>query len=337
MNIKLKWVVLAESFIILVLLGVIANHYLNDKVKNPQTSNLKNDTKLLSARVYSGILEPKSLLIVNFDPLRKKLEEYTEKKNGSISIYVVNLRDGASFAINEKRGYMPASLNKVPVAILIMRKIEKGELSFNTMLEIKDSDRTDSFGNLYNSRDKELPLQLVLEKALKESDNTAFNMLLRQIDTKESRFLLEYLDYHSKDISIWHAKNETIVLSNIVTAKSVYNLFSSLYLSTVLEPEHSEYIISLLTDTIFNIKKIADLPDNVTVAQKFAAEYDNARIFHSCGILYIDNSRIFYCVMTEGLEQENAIKTIGYTVNLIYRYIKDIRNELNAYKQINLH
>ena len=337
MQLKFKWLALIELVVILILLAVLIinfNSQKTEKLNNSPEFKKQNYTGLLSTRVYSGILEPKSLLIVNFDPLRRRLIEYIRENNLNISIYIVNLRDGASIGIRERRGFMPVSLNKVPVAILIMKKIERGELSFDTMIEIKDSDRTDTFGSLYKTTEKKLPLRILLEKMVKESDNTAFNALNRHTDEKDLQFLLNYLDYHSKDIILPYPDNETKDKLEYVNTKSIYNLFSSLYLSTLLEPKDSEYILSLLTETVFDIKQIAKLPDNVIVVQKFGAEYaDKRKYFHSCGIMYIDKSRIFYCILTENLEQQDAVKAISYVINLVHKYIIDVRNELDSYRE----
>ena len=339
MILKFKWLAILELLVIIILLAVLIVEYRAsnkpDNAFEKQTTNSENNTiKLLSPRVYAGILEPNNLLIRNFDPLKKKLEEYMSQNNLNASIYVVNMRSGADFGINENDGFLPASLNKVPIAMLILKKVEKGKLSFDTMLPIDDSDRTDSFGDLYKTKEKELPMRVLFEKMLKESDNTAFRVLQRQVDPNEIKFLVKYLDYYSADITSDYPKNLSRETLEIVTPKSMYNLFSSLYLSSVLEPNDSEYILSLLTNTVFDIKKIAGLPDDVTVSQKFGFEdVDGQQYLHSCGIMYTGNARIFYCIMTYGLSQENGIQTIGFVVNLIHRYIADISEELFNYRE----
>ena len=334
MNINSKYLALIEFFVILALLAVVVIGNQNKKaLEVPCYLKEINSTGLLSKRIYSGILEPKSLLILNFDPLRDELEEYINKKNISASVYVENLRDGASFSINENKAFLPASLNKLPVAIIIMKKIERRELSLNTMIEIMDSDRTDTFGQLYKTKEKKLPLHVLLNSMLKESDNTAFRALRRQIKDEDLQFLLGYLDYYINTIdskTVRKGYNE----NDFVSVNSIYNLFSSLYLSTVLNPKDDEYILSLLTDTVFDIKKIAHLPEDVVVAQKFGAEYEeNLSYFHDCGIMYFGESRVFYCIMTENLSQQDAINFIGFTVNLIHKYFLDIRAELDSYKE----
>ena len=63
-------------------------------------------------------------------------------------------------------------------------------------------------------------------------------------------------------------------------------------------------------------------PDSVIVSQKYGEFYINNRnIFHSCGIMYIDDSRIFYCIMTNGLQREEARDSVGILINKIYNYV----------------
>ena len=115
----------------------------------------------------------------------------------------------------------------------------------------------------------------------------------------------------------------------------MYNIFSSLYLSTILQPQHSEFILSTLTDTVFNIEKSAKLPDDVTIAHKFGARYnDDQKIFHDCGIMYIHSKgmKLFYCIMTENLDNNIARKEIGKIVRAVYSYSLDARNNFDYYK-----
>lgn len=319
--------VVCETAIILILLAAFVYYHSNSpKMKNQQITE-----GLLSPRVYSGLLEPKSLLIVNFAPLKEKIEKYITKNNLNVSVYVENFRNGAFMGINEKTGFFPASLNKLPVAILIMKKIEEEDLTLDTKFAIRDSDRTNSSGELYKTKENELPVSVLLEKMLKESDNTALKVLLLHLDPKDLQFIL---DYYGLDINVDYQKQQREKHPDLITPKAISTLFSSLYFSTVLEPQDSEYLLSLMNDTSFPIKKIADIQDDAIVIHKFGENYYGInQFFHECGILYINQSRIFYCIMTKDLSQEQAIETIGVIVNGIYHYVKQTKIKLvSAYK-----
>ena len=196
MKIKLKWMVIFETILITVLLALLINSYSNSSKAKIEKQQVREG--LLSPRIYSGLLEPKSFLIVNFAPLKEKINNYIIKNNLNASVYVENFRNGAFTGINEKTGFFPTSLIKLPVAILITKKIENGELRFDTMLEIKESDRTSSFGELYKTEEKQLAVGVLLEKMLRESDNTAFRVLVRSLDVEDFQLVL---DYYNLDVN----------------------------------------------------------------------------------------------------------------------------------------
>ena len=322
MIIKFKWVVISETMILLILLGLIVNNYLADK-KIEQ----KIQEGFLSPRIYAGILEPKSHLIVNFKPLKQEITEYIAKNNINASVYVENFRNGAFMGINEKAEFFPASLNKLPVAILIMRDVESGNLSLDQKVQIMDADRTNTSGNLYATKEKELPLRLVLEKLLKNSDNTALRVLLHYVDLEDLQFVL---DYYGLDINIEQKKNKQ---PDLISPKAMSTLFSSLYFSTVLEPKNSEYLLSLLAESEFDMNKIANIPPDLRISHKFGVIYfKNNKFFHDCGILYIEDSRIFYCIMTKNLNEEEALAAISTVVHETFIYVNKTRVKLNKYK-----
>ena len=327
MKLKLKYVAIAELVIIVLLVWMLTPKYSSLPTVKDYSQGL------LSPRVYAGIIEPKSLLVLNYAPLRRSLDEYIKKNNLSISLYLENLRSGASMGIKERKGYPPASLNKVAVAILVMKKIERKELKLDSLLDILDSQRDESFGDLYNTADKKLSVDVLMVQMLEKSDNTAFNVLNAQVDPKDLGLLQDYNDYYSEE-SVNKTKPNEDYSTGLVTPKSMYNVFASLYLSTMLEPNDSEYILQHLTHTVFDVNRIAQLPPTVKVAQKFGDVYHGQeKYLHSCGILYDGDRRFFYCVMTEGLAKEEAQKQIGFIVHEMYNYSLQTRKYLDESKE----
>lgn len=233
-------------------------------------------------------------------------------------MYVENLRSGAHMSINENKTYNSASLSKVPLAILVMKKIEAKELTLDTELTLLESDKTNSWGNLYNASTQSLSVRVLLEQMLEESDNTAFNVLYRTVDPNNFEALL--LNYYG------------LKSTSSVNTRSYYNIFSSLYLSTVLTPQDSEYILTLLTNTTFDIGRIAEIPEDTIISHKFGSRYkENEEYFHDCGIIYKEELRIFYCIMTKDMEQDTAVEATAYILNKIYYYSLNTREEFDRY------
>ena len=323
MSNKLKTLILVESIIIVILAYLlIFNNY-----NPPSDLSIDEQKGLLSSRVYAGLLQPGNLLIFNLKPLQKDLEQYIKDRNINLSLYIVNLRDGVSMGISANKEFDPASLNKLPIAIIIMRKVELGQLTLNTKILIKAEYLDEDSGTLYRQGANELTVGELLHYMLAESDNTAFKTLISKVSFEEMTNLSDYLNYYNPSLESAPPSPDNNLF--IVTPKSTYNLFMSLYLSTILKPQSSEYILSALTNTSFDIKKFANLPEEVVVAQKYGRHYiGNLKLFHSCGIIYLKDSRFFYCVMTRDMDADKAQEATGEIVNKLYNYIIDLKMNL---------
>jgi beta-lactamase class A len=323
---KLKMVVIVEAVIILILttflilvISAPRNITATQQVAYCDKHFYDNQVCLLSPRVYTGILKPENYLLTDFKPLQENIQDYISINNLNVSVYVLNMRNSASFGINSTKGYEPASLNKLPVAILILKKVEDGQLKLDGYLPITDEDRDDKSGTLYNTSAVQMTVKDLLQHMLSESDNTAFRVLEQQITLEDLQKLSVYLNYYTKDISY----TPPIVNNTYqITPKSTSNLFMSLYLSSILTPEDSEMILKFLTDSTFDISRYSNLPDDILIAQKYGTYYtENQSDFHDCGVMYIGADRIYYGIMTQGMDEEKAPVVIGDIVNKIYNYV----------------
>ncbi len=311
------------AIIIIGILFVVSTKILegSNNVKYCETYYSVNNKCLLSPRVYTEILPPKSFLILNLEPLKRDIQTYIQSNDLNISVYVLNLKDGASFEINANKSFSAASLNKLPVAIIIMKKVENGELSLDTSLQILPQDRSEGSGNLYNTQKNELSVKELLRYMLQDSDNTAFWVLARQVSLEDGNQLTDYLGYYTNSLNFSEPAE-----SLYVSPKTIGNLFISLYLSTMLNPSDSEMILSFLTNTSFDVKEYAKIPEDVVIAQKYGSfYYKTTSLFHDCGIIYIEETRFFYCIMTEGIERNKAQESVGAILNKLYNYILEKR------------
>lgn len=334
MVVKLKNLIIVETILILILIITIINIY-EEKIELEKKVTQIPSEGLLSPRVYSGLIEPRSFLIENLDPLKGDINRLIKEKNLNVSVYIENLRTGTNIGIDENERFFPFSLTKIPIAILLMQDVEAGKISLDTVIPIRDEDRSPTYGELYKNNVSALPLRALLEKMLIESDNTAARTLTRFINKKDLKLLS---DYYNINLNFYYNSTEKDENdTNLVTAKTMSNIFTSLYLSTVLKAEDSEYLLSLLKNSTYDIKKSANLPDNITIVHKFGEYYNNdIEYFHDCGIIYIDKSRVLYCIMTKDMDEKQAKNTTELIINRTYNYILITRNNLKTYKDEDL-
>lgn len=304
--------------ILLITIVVLSVFYMRELKKNSSEYPIATrNSNLLSPRVYSGILEPGSLLVFNFKPFEEGLIKYVRDNNLNASIFVENLRDGSSLNINEDKYFEPASLNKVPLAMIIMKKVDEGKLGLDNYLIIKDEDKDYSSGNVFPYSGNTITIRELLTHMLEESDNTAANVLLKQISQSDLDKFSYYTSFYDTGFF------------DKVNTQSMFNVFQSLYLSTFLSKDSSEFLLSLMAKSNFDINKYSNISNDIIISQKYAEYYkNNSKEYHDCGIIYDREKRLFYCVMTSGLSEEKGKKVIGEVVQGIVNYIDGVDSEL---------
>lgn len=322
--------VIIDSIIIIILVLIIAVPIIRENFigldKNAYCSKHYDDNKcLLSARVYANILSSNNNLILNLKPLQNDIRNYISENKIKASVYIQNLRDGASFGINSNLSYPAASLNKLPVAILIMKKIEARQLSLDTQLSITNDKRDSQSGTLYLRNISELSVKELLRYMLSESDNTALFVLQNQLTMGDLDKLSDYVDFYSNEIM----SDSGQINSTQTNPKAVSNIFTSLYLSTYLEAKDAELVLTYLSNSTFEIKKYANIPEDIIISQKDGFRFSPSENYlHDCGIIYIDKSRFSYCIMTKNMDEKKAQEAIGMIVNKLYNFVVE-QNQLN--------
>jgi beta-lactamase class A len=141
-------ILILESFFVSLLLNE------NNKLKRDLKEHSYNFS-LLSPNI--AFMETEEFLnlqkqsFINYWGLKSKIlseiKKYTSEEN--VGIYFEDLFTGSWIGINEKEGFYPKSLFKVPVMVTILKKIEEGELSFDQNITLTERDIDNNSGNLW--------------------------------------------------------------------------------------------------------------------------------------------------------------------------------------------
>nr|WP_181919678.1 serine hydrolase [Alkalilimnicola ehrlichii] len=114
--------------------------------------------------------------------LEQRLIEIDTDYPGELGVYVQDLTTGDAVSFRGEQSWYLASGIKVPVAIEVMRRIEQGEFSLDTTLRLLSSDYVDGAGETnWHPPGTELSVRFLLEQMLVRSDNTATDVLIRQV------------------------------------------------------------------------------------------------------------------------------------------------------------
>lgn len=118
--------------------------------------------------------------------LKKEIQKIDQRFNGEIGIVVKNLKDGSRLEYNaDKRWYLSSTI-KVLVAISLMEEIEAEKIRLNQKITLEERHFVDGAGPLlWSEPGAKFSVEYLLEAMLRESDNTATDILIGLIGIDE--------------------------------------------------------------------------------------------------------------------------------------------------------
>ncbi len=286
--------------------------------KDLEYKNLFNGYNLLSDDIkvlpIDSNQDPDRILL-HFVPLKEKIvnkiKKYGDSKN--VGIYIQDSTSGSWLGINEDNTFVPASLLKVPIAMATYKRFEAVEINLDDQLIVREEDIDKQagvpdryiIGNSYKVRE-------LLEWMLKISDNTAKNILKRNLSPEELNSVFTHVGIPNPYTEISDNQN--------VTPRQYERIFKSLYFSTYLKPENSQVLLNMMTDTRVEGLLSAKLPWEIQVSHKYGERPD---ALHDCGIIYNKDKPYFICAMTANIEMEKARDLISDISLDVYNYFNN--------------
>ncbi len=266
---------------------------------------------LVSKRVF---LEDPNDVIINFVPLRKALRTYVEPLGGKVGVYFEYLPSGVSIGVNATEEIKLASLSKVPLAMSILKKVEKKEINLTDKVFLKEEHLDQKFGDLWKrGAGAALTIEELIKLSLQQSDNTAYQTLFAMLSDKEVEEVYENLEIEINTASS----------SPLVSPKSYSSIFRSLYLASFLLEGESNYLLDILTRTIFHDKIPAGVPKDVLIAHKIGV-FDRAdtaeKVYTDCGIVYVPLRPYILCIFVQDTESV-AVKHMSLISKMVYGYV----------------
>lgn len=264
--------------------------------------------------------EPRDLL-TTVQPIRTELRKLFEKEwLDSTSLYFEYINTGANISINPDVRILPASLIKVPLAMAVMKKIERWDWKLYNELVMMKEDRDSEWGDVYKHPiGTPITIQNLIEEMLLHSDNTAYRILYRNLSLDEVKDVFSALGLDDFFDQEWK-----------VTAKEYTRLIRSLYTANYLTPEHSQFLLNVLSDTDYDDYLGQSIPKDAVFAHKIW-ENESKTVILDAGLVYLW-SRVYLISMAmdyqkEWLTREQALVIFGRVSELIYNYISSTNNE----------
>jgi len=114
--------------------------------------------------------------------LEREIERVSQIAGGGVGASAVHLESGRRVSFHGDERFPMASTFKIPIAVQVLRRVERGELTLDKMIEIHPADLHPGSGTLsglFNKPGVALSVRNLMELMLLISDNSATDILLR--------------------------------------------------------------------------------------------------------------------------------------------------------------
>ncbi len=246
--------------------------------------------------------------------LLPKLEQLIATKKADVGVALLNLENGDAVSINGNKQYPMLSVFKFHIALTVLNKVDKGELSLQQKLLIKKSELLENtwspFREKYPNGAIEITLQEALEWTIKWSDNNLCDILIRLVGGVEAidAFINNPAFVIKNDEEGMHQNWEAQFL-NTTSPNFSNQLLKDFFEKEILSEKSTLFLYETMVATSVGKDRIkGKLPPNTEVAHRTGSSFTNKEgltgAINNIGIVKLPNGNpliisVFVCNTTE--------------------------------------
>jgi beta-lactamase class A len=287
--------------------------------KNDLTSSEKEKSIAIESVKQEQKKSSVSASVINYLQMKSEVSEILGDEIDKFGIVIKNLKSGDFFDINGDLEFPPASVSKIPIAMILLKDIDNGVFSLDQKFVLKREYKMYSTDSMYYlANNSKHTLRTYLDYLIRYSDNTAMTAIedfLGGTTKINQRF-----------------KNELGIKTffrepHVCTAVEIANVFQQIYDQSFLSKESNDLLIELLSSVgewmQNRIPKGIPEGANVKVAHKIGdlnTEFGAA--VADAGIVFGQKTDYMIIIVNNDVLIEPTIEKIVKISSLVYDYLE---------------
>ncbi len=270
----------------------------------------------------------------SIDQLKENIALNLSKQHGEFAVAYKNLATGEELLINEREVFHAASTMKTPVMIQIFKLVERGNLSLEDSIVIKNEFKSIVDSTIYqlnpeDDSERVLYTRIGSKRTLGElvydmiivSSNLATNILVELADAKKTTMTMRAMG--AKDIQVLRGVEDQKAyeagLSNTTTALDLMLIYEKIAMGKAVSQDADAQMIDILLDQELHKIIARDLPEDVKVAHKSGWITGSE---HDAGIVVLPNGKRYILVLLSKnmKDTEAGVSMLAHVSKLIYQY-----------------
>lgn len=238
--------------------------------------------------------------------LQKQIEQILLNKKADVGVSILGIRKKEMIQINGEKFYPMLSTVKFPIALAILHKVQKGELTMNQKIFIKKEELLENPDNWSPFKEKfpDGNVSITLEEAIiwmvSYSDNNLTDILLRLIGgPKTVEGFINSKKFIIKNNEEDMHKDWPSQFINQTTPNEAISLLKNFNSGKLLNKEYTEWLYKAMVNNKSGDNRIkGKLPKYVRIAHRTGTSFINDQgmtgAINDIGIIELPNNGIIY-------------------------------------------
>jgi beta-lactamase class A len=248
--------------------------------------------------------------------LREKIEQIISTKKANVGISILHLENGDTLSFKGNKHYPMISVFKFHIALTVLNKVDKGELSLKQNLFIKKNELQENTWSPFQKKYPEGNLSITIKEALEwmiiYSDNNLCDILIRLVGgVKAIENFIGNSDFIIKNDEEGMHQNWDAQFLNTTTPNFSNQLLNDLLTNKLLTNKSSKFLYETMVSTSVGQNRIkGKLPSKTEVAHRTGSSFTNdagmTGAINDIGIVKLPNGlfRFLYIIQPKNLKTE---------------------------------
>lgn len=269
-----------------------------------------------------------------YQQLRKTLLDSLSEFKATVGISVLEIETGDTLSINGSGAFATQSVYKFPLAIVVLNKVEKGELSLKQNVSLNKSLLKQYAWSPLKKQNPKSEFQITIDSLvmymIAYSDNISCDRLFELIGgTKVADNFVHQRGLNDMHITYTEAemgREVNRMYKNSSTPTAMTALLRDFFQGKILNNNNTQYLLNyMINDSTSHKRLLGKLPAGIRVAHKTGTGPANDSLVSACndiGIIYLPNGKhlaITFFVMNSKESYEATENLIATLTNEIYK------------------
>ncbi len=194
-----------------------------------------------------------------------------EELQGNVGVYYKDLTTGESFGIRDDEQYLAASVIKLMVLLEAFKQESQGEISFDQLVEINESDKLPSCGSLtYMHNGLKVTIMDLCVLMIIQSDNTATNIMIKLLGMDAINTTIKELGFERTKLNrlLFDSEEQKKGKENYISPMEMGIFLEKLYKGELISEKASLAMLDIMKKQQLNHKIPYYIPKAVKIAHK---------------------------------------------------------------------